>query len=133
MTDFRHTDHDGDELQIVSSAIESNGASVRSEHGNAVYVSRDEAPAVALAILEAAGWESRIDSHLNAEAAVYALRRHVEHAAAVKAKADEEAKLAQEALYLLNAACDTCYVDFPNETVRETWLRAARRAREIHS
>ncbi|QIN94452.1 hypothetical protein SEA_LEGO_52 [Arthrobacter phage Lego] len=130
MTSFTHTDSYGDSLVVES---DSNGAAVSSENGNAVYVPKDDAPAVALAVLTAAGWEGRALTPERPEAAAYVLQRHVEDAAAVKAKAEAEANLAKEALYLLNAACDTCFVDFPNETVRETWLRAARRAREIHS
>ncbi|AYN59138.1 hypothetical protein HOU52_gp53 [Arthrobacter phage Yang] len=126
MTMFTYTDADGDKLNVQTSGGHKDTAWVRNPGDSAVHVSKADAPAVALAILEAAGWEAKVASTVGAEEAVYALREHVRDTA-------QEAELAAEALALLNAATDSCYADFPNETVREVWRRAARRAREIHS
>lgn len=129
MTAFTHTDGYGDSLTVESG--HHDGAAVRSEHGNAVFVSREEAPAVALAILDAVGLAPRFPGNGQiAEGKLYAAAALLQEAVLEEAEAPE---LEREALALLNAATDSCYADFPNETVREVWLRAARRAREIHS
>lgn len=118
MTRYRYTDSDGDDLLVQPHT--SGGAHLSAPDG--IFIPKAEAPAAALAILEAAGWRGVPISTNDVEKAAYLLEI---------AAQDEE--LAQEALALLNAATDSCYADFPNETVRECWLRAARRAREIHS
>lgn len=120
-TDFAYVDKDGDELGIEPAFDPSFGAFVKTTE-DGVYVAKEDAPAAALAILKAAGWRGAPVSTNDVEKAAYLLE---------VAAQDEE--LAQEALALLNAATDSCYVAFPNETIRETWLRAARRARELHS
>ncbi|UIW13236.1 hypothetical protein SEA_WARDA_54 [Arthrobacter phage Warda] len=134
MTPFTHTDKDGDRVHVT--ADDRYGALVEvtqsSPYTYGSYVPKDDAPAVALAILTAAGITASSLGGYD-ERAVWLLDRLATTRAAEKAKADAEAKLAEEALALLNAATDSCYADFPNETIRETWLRAARRARELHN
>lgn len=129
MTQFTHTDVDGDVLKVQDySGATGEAAWIKQPGDTAVLVPKADAPAVALAILEAAGWTAEA-SPISASRpgnAVYALRKHVE-------EVKEEAGLDNEALFLLNAATDSAYVSFPNETIRETWRKAARRAREIHS
>lgn len=129
MTTFTHTDGYGDSLTVEADAH--NGAAVRSEHGNAVYVSREEAPAVALAVLDAVGLVPRFPGNGQiAEGKLYAAAALLQESVLEEAEAPE---LDREALALLNAATESGYADFPNETVRECWLRAARAARQIHS
>ncbi|QGZ17353.1 hypothetical protein SEA_POWERPUFF_55 [Arthrobacter phage Powerpuff] len=136
MTSFTHVDDHGDALAIESDPDHAR-AVVSSEDGRAVYVPKDDAPAVALAILTAAGWEPEpLGTHV--PRAVFLLKAHGEQEERKKRYAEaarkaEEAKLTEEALALLNAATDSCYTDFAHDAIRETWLRAARRARELHS
>ncbi|QXO14588.1 hypothetical protein SEA_KAYLISSA_54 [Arthrobacter phage Kaylissa] len=131
MTSFTHTDDHGDSLSIESDPDHTR-AVVSSEDGRAVYVPKDDAPAVAHAILTAAGITANPSGEYH-ERAVWLLNRVAESHAAEKAAKEAEAKLEAEALALLNAATDSCYTDFAHDAIRETWLRAARRAREIHS
>lgn len=129
MTTFMHTDGYGDSLTVEADAH--NGAAVRSEHGNAVYVSREEAPAVALAVLDAVGLAPRFPGNGQiAEGKVYAAAALLQEAVLEEAEAPE---IEREALALLNAATESAYEGFPNESVRECWTRAARAARELHS
>ncbi|QNJ56552.1 hypothetical protein SEA_NIOBE_52 [Arthrobacter phage Niobe] len=133
MTTFTHTDGYGDSL-TVEAEDHSTRAAVRSEHGNAVYVCRDEAPAVALAILDAVGFVPRFPGNGQiGEGKLYAAAALLQEAVLEAAEADLDPALETEALALLNAATDSCYASFPNESVRACWTRAARRAREIHS
>ncbi|QPX62384.1 hypothetical protein PQE10_gp53 [Arthrobacter phage Tbone] len=131
MTSFTHVDDHGDALSIESDPDHAL-AVVSSEDGRAVYVPKDDAPAVALAILTAAGITASSLGGYD-ERAVWLLDRLATTRAAEKAKAEAEAKLTEEALALLNAATEACFASFPNEMIRETWLRAARAARKLHS
>lgn len=135
-TEYSYTDKDGDEIGVEPAYNPSLGAFVKTTE-DGVYVAKDAAPAVALAILEAAGWEPEpLGTHV--PRAFFLLKAHGEleerkKRSAEAARKAEEAKLTEEALALLNAATDSCYTALPNETIRETWLRAARRARELYS
>ncbi|WGH21233.1 hypothetical protein SEA_OBITOO_57 [Arthrobacter phage ObiToo] len=135
MTDFKHTDQDGDHMEVTDSVRLDDHAYVVAVDGPGVFVSKADAPAVALAILEAAGWTAEA-SPISASRpgnAVYALRKHVEEAKEEAArKADEEA-LDREALELLNAATESSYPTMPDNVIGSVWRRAARRARELHS
>ncbi|QOP65111.1 hypothetical protein PQE12_gp51 [Arthrobacter phage Adumb2043] len=131
MTDFTHTDDDGDSIEIESDPDHAR-AVVSSEDGRAVYVPKDDAPAVALAILTAAGITAKSAGGYD-ERAAWLLNRVAESRAAEKAAKEAEAKLEAEALALLNAATDSCYTAFAHDAIRDTWLRAARRARELHN
>ncbi|UIW13310.1 hypothetical protein SEA_CREWMATE_58 [Arthrobacter phage Crewmate] len=135
MTDFKHTDQDGDHMEVTDSVRLDDHAYVVAVDGPGVFVSKADAPAVALAILEAAGWTSSTSSDPAAlpANAVYTLRRHVEEAEkAAKLAADEEA-LDREALELLNAATESSYPTMPDNVIGSVWRRAARKARELHS
>ncbi|WGH21125.1 hypothetical protein SEA_CASSIA_52 [Arthrobacter phage Cassia] len=128
MTAFTHTDDYGDSLTVENDG--QGAAAVTTDHCNSVLVSRDDAPAVALAILEAAGWEPRRlgEGPLGDERVHVAASYLAEHAR----KADEEA-LDREALELLNAATESGYATMPDGVIASVWRRAARRARELHS
>ncbi|UIW13536.1 hypothetical protein PQD80_gp52 [Arthrobacter phage Lizalica] len=131
MTSFTHVDDHGDALSIESDPDHAH-AVVSSEDGRAVYVPKDDAPAVALAILTAAGITADAAGEKD-ERAVWLLDRAATARAAEKAAKEAEAKLTEEALALLNAATDSCYTEFAHDAIRDTWLRAARRARELHN
>lgn len=123
---YEFTDADGDRILIQNRhRTVPDEAHVAAKDG--VFIPRDEAPAAALALLEAAGWTT--GPHGFAKA-VEILRD------GVKAREERKltaAKLDAEALKLFNAATESGFREFPNDTVRETWRRAARRARELHS
>ncbi|WVX88042.1 hypothetical protein SEA_TFORTROY_54 [Arthrobacter phage TforTroy] len=135
-TDFAVADKDGDEIGVEPAYDPSLGAFVKTTE-DGVFVAKEDAPAVALAILKAAG-HTADPMGVAVPRAVYLLATHEERIAKDKeeaaraAKADEE-KLAAEALDLFNATTEHNFADFPNGAVRDVWLRAARRAREIHS
>ncbi|CCQ44688.1 hypothetical protein ARTSIC4J27_617 [Pseudarthrobacter siccitolerans] len=129
-------DADGDKLTVSASpeigiARGAEGALVQTveTHPGAslgVFVSKDEAPAVALAILISAGINP--DAHGNVfESAAAAL-------ASVFAKKDREAKLEAEALDFLNAFRSASNLapleDLGALNTREAWLRVAKHARK---
>jgi RecJ-like exonuclease len=91
---FRLVDSADDELEIERDD-DGNGivAAVRSEGGNTVYVRREESPAVALAILEAAG-AHMLDGAV--AQAIVSLRGHLEYRAAQKRREEAERKAAEE-------------------------------------
>jgi len=87
---FRLTDAHDDELEIERDndygvAV----ASIRTEGGNCVYVKREESPAVAVAILEAAQAHN-LDGRV--AQAIICLRGHLEQVAAEKAAAEKAAE-----------------------------------------
>lgn len=126
-----HTDPDGDLLSITSAYTGSNGAYLRTEEVGGdtvgVYVSKDAAPAVALAILEASGWTTGPHGYAQA---VSLLKEGV---TASKERAKVAEQIEAEALKLCNAATQSGYTAFPNDSMKRTWVRAARRARELHA
>ena len=95
-----------------------------------VSIPRSEAPAAALAILEAAGIGQGICELSNLADILYLLRRHIKTETEAKAKAVDEAKLDAEAEQLLNAGHQTNDVKAGDV---EFWRRIARKARELHA
>lgn len=91
----------------------------------------ETAPALALAILEAAGVES---PYYNLGDAVGNLRRHVEREARYAAEAKEQAELEAEALDFLNVSREAKHLgplgNFDDHT-KDAWLAVARKAREM--
>lgn len=95
-----------------------------------------DVPALALAILEAAGVEAFGAGYLNK--AVDCLQLHAREQERATAEATERAELEAEALALFNARQEAIhsvdwepYEDFATEESKQTWLAVARRAREI--
>ena len=86
------------------------------------------APALALAILEAAGVEESSDAGV---AAGY-LRSHMTELERATAEAEAQAKLEAEALELYKTYWSGNVTGFSNEPNRDDWLAVARRAREIN-
>ncbi|QIG58530.1 hypothetical protein PQE18_gp52 [Arthrobacter phage DrSierra] len=129
---FTHTDAEGDSLVIRDGG--ERGALVDLLNGPdtyGAYVNADEAPEVALALLKTAGIEPSEDGN-PLEAAAYFLAEAVAELAEAMKEADD-AELEAEALALFNAATESNYAYFPLDLVRNTWLRTARKARELHS
>lgn len=103
-----------------------------------ILLGASDAPALALAILEAAGVEAFGAGYLNK--AVDCLQLHAREQERATAEATERAELEAEALELFNAAEDVparvsepaveSFEGMPRY-VRERWLAVARRAREI--
>ena len=101
--------------------------------------SHADAPAIALAVLEAAGIKaSDLPESTSINLAAYYLREHIGVEAANANAAAEQAELEVEALELLNAfradsglSPHSCIEDMPASS-RASWLAAARRARELY-
>lgn len=128
---FTHTDAEGDSLVIRDGGERGALVDMVNVDGNdGVYVNADEAPEVALALLKTSGIEPNEDGTPLEVAALFLAEAVAELNEALKE--DEEA-LEAEALALFNAATDARWIDFPFTLVRETWIKAARRARELHS
>lgn len=132
--DYKHTDADGDWLKVERSSDRDETVAYVETTPIGVYVDKAAAPAAALALLKAAGWEGL--GYTNVAQAVRALARHEDDEAeeAEKAKAAELAKLDAEADRLRLA-----FVGLPstsarpwadtNEATKRAWRRAAEAAR----
>lgn len=95
-----------------------------------IYLPASEAPALALAILEVAGFVG--DETLFSGLAVANLRDHIEEQERVTAEAKEQAELEAEALELFKAAFPRLIDEqFLSTEQAELWLRVARKAREM--
>ena len=133
------TDADGDKVVVSASpelgiARNAEGALVQTSYNGpgsiGVFVSKEEAPKVALAILISAGHNP--DSHGNVfESAAAAL-------ASVFARQDREAALKAEALELANArrkelgyALRASFEEIEPREAREAWLQVAKTARKL--
>ena len=128
-------------MNPVSIKPSSDRVRICSLHGpdvSNVTVSTQDAPALALAILEAGGFVG--DENMFTGLAVANLRDHVEEQERATAEAEAQAELEAEALGLLNAylhSADTRLYATWEEVVEvskrmaEDWLAVARKAREI--
>ena len=104
-----------------------------------IHISPSDAPALALAVLEAAGFEdSSSGGHITgARIAVGDLKRHVKMQERATAEAKEQAELEAEALELCNEFIEDMGYDRVDSwdgsvpSKKEAWLAVARRAREI--
>ena len=114
----------------------------RNDAESLVFIDSSAVPALALAILEAAGVEAvPFDEGTDTEPghAVWALRHHVQEAEAKAAEARERAELEAEALELLNihreaqAAGAYDKLDEVPSNAKACWLAVARRAREMRA
>ncbi|MGO4251215.1 hypothetical protein AB4Y81_03015 [Paenarthrobacter sp. TAF1] len=137
------TDSDGDTVAIHEATAVADGAYVLSGGTSPATVTKDEAPAFALALLEATGWTADHNGGTMAHALTN-LAKHVkqkaEEEARKAAEAEDAAKLEAEALTLLNAyrlsngrEARTSLDEINNETSREGWRTIARKARELHA
>jgi len=137
------TDSDGDDVAIHRATAIDNGAYVLSGGTSPATVTKDEAPAFALALLEATGWTADHNGGTMAHALTN-LAKHIkqkaEEEARKAAEAEDAAKLEAEALTLLNSyrlsngrPARTSLDEINNETSREGWRTIARKARELHA
>lgn len=126
----------GSRLGVETSENHENAAFVevsrsRFEH---FIVPKDDAPAVALAILEASGWDGEVPFEKDSvEDATYILRKAIKEAAKAKAKAEDEAKLDAEALTLHNLHWGVSGAAFRDDNMRLHWRKIALKARELHA
>lgn len=100
-----------------------------------VFIDNTEAPALALAILEAAGFDG--DENMFTGLAVANLRDHVEEQERATSEAKEQAKLEAEALKLFQAWRKSHHLPMVEDwdmtpSFKPEWLAVARRAREIN-
>lgn len=118
------------EISVVPSADGVRTVHVHGIEASGVTVPREDAPALALAILEAAWWPNE---HLATTEILRRLRELDEHVKAVEAEARERAELEAEALELFNVNQGINLPDWGNAdwAVISSWVRVARRAREI--
>ena len=110
--------------------------------GYGITIATSDAPALALAILEAAGYQEHSkaelgSSELLASYGMTKLRQAVQAQDREESEAEAQAKLEAEALKLINAYRDsmgytTCYWETVGESDRKNWLAVARRARELN-
>jgi hypothetical protein len=130
MSTYEYTDRDEDTLVVDTG--ETDYPSVYLDAPSGVYIPNEDAPALALAILEAAGYTGDDNYSVHtAEGAVRVLRRHIEEQTAKKAEAEEAKKLDEEA----KALCDsTPYGDWDtnSDNGKDFWRGIARKARELH-
>lgn len=102
-----------------------------------------DAPALALAILEAAGYDDKADDMSQAESyafdALHKLQQSVDEQERATAEAREQAELEAEALELINAWMDSCGAgEYPSwaqveSSRRKQGLAVARKAREMRA
>jgi len=144
------TDSDGDTAAIHKATATENAVYVLSGGTSPAIVTKDEAPAFALALLEGTGWTA--DSLGGpVEHALKGLSKHIQNVAdaeeAARKEAEEEARKAEEtasleaeALQLFNAyrrkagrfTYDSLH-QIRASAVREQWLAIAEAARAVHA
>ena len=100
-----------------------------------IYLPASEAPALALAILEAAGHGGSSESSRLMQA-FDLIELHVKEQERITAEAREQAELEAEALELLNASREsnrrpTLETFDGFESTKQSWLAVARKAREM--
>lgn len=152
------TDNDGDEVAIHAATAVDNAVYVLSGGTSPAIVTKDEAPAFALALLEGTGWTADslggpvehalkgLSKHIQnvadaEEAARKAAEEEARKAAEEEArKAEEAASLEAEALQLFNAyrlkAGRYTYESLHQiraSAIREQWLAIAEAARAVHA
>lgn len=150
---YTYRDRDGDVITASKALAHERTAVVtvraKGKPCYGVYVPADQAPALALAILESAGWDPAEIGEVGgyfARAAVRRLRQYVDHvakmaaaeakkAARAEAEAAAQRKLDEEAqtLYVASGgSADYWRSPSVSETGREFWRKVARAARAIH-
>jgi hypothetical protein len=134
---FTHEDEDGDQI-FVGDLTQDRASIVTTD---TVYVDKEDAPALALAILRSTGWDTQFVEDMNA-----AIENEKARLAQIEADIDraiaaaEAAQLDYEALTLLNAAIAASgrepfasLAATQSSSTRDFWRAAARKARELHS
>lgn len=133
-TTYTHTDKDGDQIEVVTYPDDPAPTILATGQGRwaEVEFTEEDAPALALAILEAAGYENgkgEWGDHISL--AISHLKVHANEQAAKKAEAEEAKKLDEEA----RALCDSTKYggwDVINDIGKDYWRQIARAARELY-
>lgn len=128
--DYSYADKDGDLLQVRTAEAQDGAPAYVATPRSGAYVARQDAPAVALAILKAAGIEPSQAAAVDSPAfAANVLARAV----AALQKDAEEAKLDAEALELWKAGIPSrAFDDRVPLGWREGYREIARAARKLH-
>lgn len=137
-TIYTHTDKDGDQIEVVTYPDDPAPTIIATgqDRWAEVEFTEEDAPALALAILEAAGYTGFSDEgHM--EFAMRGLRAYIFEQAERKAEAEEAKKLDEEALTLFNAFRTerrlSTHAKITDITgTEEAWREVARKARELH-
>ena len=131
---YEYTDRDGDEIAVAG---DENGVIVgitNEREYNNILVAKEQAPALALAVLEAAGYSGT--SKDNVGDSVYLLTYHVKEQAAAAAEAADREALEREAKAIYEGYRDaSVFILVPWTELNEgkkPWLAAARAARKLH-
>ena len=132
MTPYQHIDGDGDALTVYAdTGYASVYAHTAGQPSVCVEVTKEDAPAFALAILEAAGYS--IESAHSMGSAVRELKDHL-HAQSVLAEREQLDKEA-EALFEAFRVVDLCNLNHWGglaDVYKKPWIAAAKKARELH-
>lgn len=130
MSTFEYRDEDGDRLEVWGK-LDSHVAVIVTADGlcGEVHVAKEQAPALALAILESAGY-GRGDGTW-ARRATICLKQHDHESATAKALAELDAEA--EALFDAHYAGEYMWSRVTNENEKTRWRASARKAREIHN
>lgn len=141
---FGPAEHSSRLLEVESETSGKFSLCVKDERGayHTIFIAPSDAPALALAILEAAGVEPSSPHYglndspeWNVRWASHYLGRSIELTEAKTAEAKEQAELEAEALELCNAAIrqedGAIYDSFSQIPTPDLWLAVARKAREM--
>lgn len=97
------------------------------------YFAKEDAPAIALAILEAAGYTNAVGENgdITVPNAITSLRNHLrwQESAKEQEALDAEAKALYEAFHPKNSSLE----GWPGIATRDAWREVAAKAREIHA
>uniref|UniRef100_UPI003F4947CA hypothetical protein n=1 Tax=Arthrobacter silvisoli TaxID=2291022 RepID=UPI003F4947CA len=139
---YKYFDRDGTVIRVEPRIGANDEAYIDMRHGTSSYnniasIPRDDAPALALAILEASGIGQGDCEMADLADAVQRLRRHTVADAEAKARADNEAKLDAEALTFCNALRVAeglePYDRLAQHFTPSRWRAVALKARELHA
>lgn len=127
------TDMDGDRTTIKTGYPAENGALVKVLGPGGAYITKEEAPAAALAILKAAGYDPEAIRPGDTDAlghGILSLAKHIREQEEATAKAKEEAELDAKALAAWNAYREACGFhardSFDSPSAGEAWRDVVR-------
>lgn len=135
---FDTTDRDNDRFWLISYSPDEVYVNVKIDDipdtSASVHISKEDAPALALAILEAAGYTTEHGTPYSS--IVYNLKGFIAADAKRKAEAEEAQKLDEEANAIRLALCSDILTPIEwaglTERCKDDYRRAARKARELY-
>lgn len=137
---YKFADTGFDKLKVSAAGLErtaTRGAYLKIK-GDDFFVTKKQAPEVAVAILRAAGWRGNMMTMLGTRAdsfvaaAIDGLDTVVREGEAKKREDLELVQLKVEALGLYNAVHDTTLDYWPSGAYVNRWVEAAKKARVMH-